>query len=146
MTKAQIKEIILKSHMRSEKKVIPWVHKTYPNASEDQIKRVLESMVHDKYTLSRDDTSKHYYVPIFTPFIGGFQIDLIDQSSNQPADGTPAGVATPAENRFDKYFFVAINVNTKYAYAYPMSGKNENEILRCLDLWYNDLTQVGEGK
>jgi hypothetical protein len=103
-------------------------------------------MVHDKYTLSRDDTSKHYYVPIFTPFIGGFQIDLIDQSHNHPADGTAGAAQTDAKDQFNRYFFVAINVNTKYAYAYDMTGKNEDEILRCLNLWYRDLTQVGEGK
>jgi hypothetical protein len=146
MTKAQIKEIILKSHMRSEKKIIPWVHKTFPNASEEKIKKVLESMVHDKYTLSRDDTSKHYYVPIFTPFIGGFQIDLIDQSRNDPADGTPNGVTTRAHHKFPKYFLVAINVNTKYAYAYKMSAKTQAEVIRCLDLLANDVKDVGEGK
>jgi hypothetical protein len=146
MTDADIKKIILKSHMRSEKKVVPWVRERLPHVSEDKIKSVLEKMVHDKYMLSKDDTSKHYYVPIFTPFIGGFQIDLIDQSRNDPADGTPNGVTTRAHHKFPKYFLVAINVNTKYAYAYKMNGKSQEEVLRCLNLLAADVKDVGEGK
>jgi hypothetical protein len=144
MTDAQIKETILRSHMRSKKKVIPWVLERLPNASVRRIKEILETLTHDKYMVSRDDPQKHYYYPIFTPFIGGFQIDLVENTPYNDQAGAKQGAT--AADRFNPYFFVAINVNTKYAYAYPMHGKSADDILPVLDQWYNDLTQVGVGK
>jgi hypothetical protein len=144
MTDHTIKEVILKSHLRGEKKVVPWVRKKLPHVSEEKILAVLETLTHDKYKLSKDDTSKHYYVPIFTPFMGGFQIDLIEQTHYKSQAGAKQNAKLV--DQFLPYFFVAINVNTKYAYAYPLKSKSEADILKCLNLFAADLKKVGVGK
>jgi hypothetical protein len=145
LTDNDIKKLILKSHLRGEKKVIHWVKKQIANEvgnttgvaniSEERIKHILENIIpKDRYWLTSSEPRKHYYYSIFTPFIGGFQIDLI--------------VASKKENHPDypPYYFVAINVNTKYGYAYPMQHKNEAEILRVLNIWEDDVKKVGPGK
>jgi hypothetical protein len=144
MTDAEIKKIILASHMRSEKKIVPWVRERLRHVSEDRILAVLEKMPHDKYMMSKDDTSKHYYIPIFTPFIGGFQIDLLEQSHYGAK--VDAEQSATKENQFNPFFLVAINVNTKYAYAYPMKDKSQAQVLECLNSFAKDVKKVGVGK
>jgi hypothetical protein len=129
MTDAQIKKVILKSHLRGEAKVVPWVREKLPHVSKEKIIEVLQTLRHDKYKLSKGETTKHYYYPIFTPFIGGFQIDLIQSSEKNPRAGGKRG------EWWDPFWFVAINVNTRYAYAYPMKNKSADEILKCLNEW-----------
>jgi hypothetical protein len=133
---AQIKQAILASHMRSGKKVVHWVQRQIPQATEKQILDVLETIQPKDFRhLSGTETTTHYYTPIFTPFIGGFQIDLI-QSSNKPT--------SPQDQQlFPRYFFVAINTNTRYAYAYPMRHKRAVDVLAVLPQWLNDVNQTG---
>jgi hypothetical protein len=126
-----IKKMILESHMRSEKKIIHWirVEKGRMDISKDRIKEVLDSMPKDIYKVGADP-SKHYYHPIFTPFVGGFQVDLLQGSK---------------KGRIP-FFFVAINVNTRYAYAFKMKNKSSEELLRALEKLESAVEKVGQGK
>jgi hypothetical protein len=94
MTDEQIKSAIVKSRFRELKKVTDYVRKKLPHVSKETVKRVLESMPHDKHNLGASDPQKHYYKPIFTPYFGGYQVDLLQQ---------PKGASPP-------FFLVCINV------------------------------------
>jgi hypothetical protein len=108
--------------MRSEKKIVPWVMSKLVGVNKNDVIRVLETIPKDHYQIAAEP-SKHYYNPIFTNYIGGFQIDLL-QRSNDNHDAS-----------YPKYFLVAINVNTKYAYAYPMAHKNAPTMIGVLQQW-----------
>jgi hypothetical protein len=142
MTDSDIKKVILKGHMRGEKKVIHWVKKQFPDVSQERIVKILETIKpKDRYWLKSGEPRKHYYYPIFTPFFGGFQIDLI-VSSREEKENNKKRNQEENQPDYPPYYFVAINVNTKYAYAYPMQKKTEAEILRVLKIWEDDVKKV----
>jgi hypothetical protein len=120
-----IRQAILDSHQREEKKVVHWVQRKVPGAQKEEILAELRSLPHDIYRVSKGEHTRHYYVPIFTPFQGGYQMDLLQQS----AGGT---------THFPAYFFIAINVNTRYGYAYPVSHKDTQSVLAVLSHWYSE--------
>jgi hypothetical protein len=106
-----IKDVILESKFRDLDKVVHYVRKKIPHASRDDIKAELDALPKDVHKVGADPR-QHYYHPIFTPYHGGYQIDLLQQSEN----GNPP------------FYLIAINVNTKYAYAYPLRGKDEKSV------------------
>jgi hypothetical protein len=106
------------------------VRERKPAASKEDILKVLEKM--ENKDMNKLSTDSHYYNPIFTPYVGGFQIDLL-QSSRRTDD----------DDDFPPFFFVAINDNTRYGYAYPMDNKSVPEILRVLNEWESDVENVG---
>jgi hypothetical protein len=71
--------------MREEDKVVHWVKKHRPGTSKDEIVDVLRGLkekdFYRKHT-GGDDRS-HYYAPIFTPYPGGYQMDLLEQSHQE---------------------------------------------------------------
>lgn len=120
-----LKDIILESKFRDFNKVKHYVRQKMPHASDEAIRDALKSLPHDIYQVGADPR-EHYYHPIFTPFHGGYQIDLLQQAK---------GADPP-------YYLVAINVNTKYAYAYPLRGKDENSVEAGLSKFVSDAGQV----
>jgi hypothetical protein len=126
MTDADIKALILKSKFRELKKVTAYVRKKLPHVSPEAVKRVLETVPHDKYNLGSTDPQTHYYQKIFTPYFGGFQVDLLQQ---------PRGATPP-------FFLVCVNVNTRFARVYPLSGKGEAEVLGGLQKFVADAGKV----
>jgi hypothetical protein len=116
--------------MRDEKKVVHWVRREIPHASEEAIVSVLESLhPKDRYRMSKGEHSKHYYYPIYTPFRGGYQMDLLQQS-NRTDD---------ARRKYPAYFFIAINVNTRYGYAYPCKNKDTATVLGIIAQWVDEV-------
>jgi hypothetical protein len=128
MSEEEIKQCILDSHMRSQKKIVHWVQTQIPHANEEEIKAVLESLnPKDRYRMSKGEHSKHYYYPIYTPFRGGYQMDLLEQSKRTDGTGYPP------------YFFIAINVNTRYGYAYPAKSKDAATVIPIIDKWVTEV-------
>jgi hypothetical protein len=134
MSDEDIKKAILDSHMRGEKKVVHWVKKHIPDSKKENIIRVLESLnPKDRYKMSKGETSKHYYHPIFTPFRGGYQMDLLQQSER----------VDDVTRRYPAYFFIAINVNNRYGYAYPAANKNVATVLPIIQKWVEEVRSKG---
>jgi hypothetical protein len=65
---------------------------------------------------------KEYYRPIYSNHPHQYQIDLLQQSN---------GAQPP-------FFFMAINTNTRYAFAYPILGKNKKIMIQCLNQLLKD--------
>jgi hypothetical protein len=52
-------------------------------------------------------------------------MDLLEQSHDREAEYKP-------------FFFMLINTNTRFAYAYPMEDKSTGEVVRCLEKAWDD--------
>jgi hypothetical protein len=130
----QIRQIILNSHFRNKKKIQHLVRKTYPMTNRQDIDRVLDTIEpKDKYHLKGTDTQTHYYHTIFTPYMGGWQVDLLVQSEY-----------AQDHNHLASYFFVAVNVNTKYAWVSPIKGKTRGDFEKVLGLFIKGMKKLIE--
>jgi uncharacterized protein YdaU (DUF1376 family) len=143
MTDAQIDRLIDKSHLSRDKQVVEYVQEHLPDASEEQIiarnkrKRELRSSQDPKKITS------HYYYPVFSNHLYGYQVDLLQRSKevkghNEPDEDDEATGSKQTMRDYPPFFFIAINTNTKYAYAYKLTSKSATEILRVLKLWWRD--------
>ena len=96
---------------RSQSKFVPIA--VEHGFTKDEAKRFLkEDIAHDvRYTVQRQ-----LMRPIFSNTPGAYQFDTLVQSKS----------ADPP------YYLVAINVNTRKAYAYPMKSKDSPSVLRAL--------------
>jgi hypothetical protein len=110
-----------KTHLKTDKEIIPHVQKTVPDASAKEIKKVNSSRPKDSFPHQTTD----YSIKIFSPYRGAYQVDLLVQSNDRDKTQYPA------------YFFLAINVNTKYAYAFPMESKKKETILATIKRFIN---------
>jgi hypothetical protein len=112
-----VKDLIKKSKFRSLNKVHDYAkNHGKGHISREAIKETLDNTPHDFRNLGTSDPTTHYLRPIFTPYHGGWQIDLLQQ---------PRGSSPP-------FFFIAINVNTKVGWARPLKNKSEGEVLQIL--------------
>jgi hypothetical protein len=126
----QIKQIILNSHFRNIRKIVHEVRKTHPGTPKQIIEDVLDSLPKDKYHLKGTDSQAHYYHTIFTPYIGGWQVDLLVQSEKAQKNTHMAS-----------YFFVAVNVNTRFAWVSPIRGKTKKDFESVLGQFIDDMNQ-----
>ena len=55
---------------------------------------------------------KKYYYPIFSNHLGGYQMDLLEQSKDRDKEKYPA------------YYLIFINTNTRWADAIPVESKS----------------------
>jgi hypothetical protein len=115
-----------KTHLKTNRHVIPLVQKKIPDASEKEIRIVNKSRPKDKFP---HETSS-YFVKIFSPYQGAYQIDLLEQSADRDPE------------IFPHYFLIAINVNTKYAFAFPAENKKAGTILAIIKKLIKDTKVV----
>ena len=113
---AQIDRAIDKTHLKSTKKIIPHIQKQFADATPEAIAAVNKARPKDIYPRKKEN----YYYPIFSNHPHSFQIDLLEQSHERDKDKYPA------------FYLIIINVNTKYAYAYPVENKNQDTILKAI--------------
>jgi ribosomal protein L21E len=62
------------------------------------------------------------FFPIYSKVTGGWQMDIWDQVGN--------------------YFLVFLNINTKKAYAIPMTHKNKESVVQALNQWFSEVSDV----
>jgi hypothetical protein len=112
-TKHAIDLAIDKTHLKANKQIVPHVQNAIPTATRKQIE--------DENATRPKDNNPHkrsnYYVPIFSPHPYAYQIDLLQQSNDRNPTTMPA------------YYLIAININTRFAYAYPQPSKTQTDIL-----------------
>jgi hypothetical protein len=121
----QIDEAIDRTHLKITKQIIPRVQKSIPDASDKEIKAENKTRPKDK----NPHDQRRYYIPIFSPHPGAYQIDLLEQSTARD------------KTKFPHFFLIAVNVNTRYAYAYPLESKSTADVLAQIKKLAND-TQV----
>ena len=111
-----IDRAIDKTHLTETKKIIPHVKKIVKDATDKEIKIENETRPKDNYPHSK----KNYYYPVFSNHQHGFQMDLLEQSSNRD------------KQQYPHYFLMFVNINTKKAYALPCESKRKDEINRLI--------------
>jgi hypothetical protein len=116
MANIQIDRAIDKTHLKTPKQIIPHVQRSLPNTTKEQI--IAENSTRPKQ--NNPHKKSNYYIPIFSPHPYACQIDLLEQSVNR--DPT----------KYPHYYFIAININTRYAYAYPQENKTATDLLASL--------------
>jgi uncharacterized protein YdaU (DUF1376 family) len=130
--------------MFRDKQVVEYVQKRLPAASEDKI---LERNKRKRELRGAKSTKKiesHYYYPVFSNHLYGYQVDLLQQSNEADGNGVdndPDDIAQGANNKrrhYFPFFLIAINTNTKYTYAYHMLNKSRKEIIAALVDLYRD--------
>ena len=112
----QVDIAIDKTHLRNEKQIYPHIQRQYPDVSEQRLHNINETRPKDEFPHRRED----YYYPIFSTHPYAFQIDLLEQSADRDPERYPA------------FYFILINVNTKYGYAIPIENKNKITINNVL--------------
>jgi hypothetical protein len=105
-----------KTHLKTDKQIIPHVQKVIPDATKKEIKAENATRPKDNHS----HTKTNYYIPIFSPYSGAFQIDLLEQSRARD------------QTKYPNYYFIAININTRYAYAFPQEDKKAGTILKSI--------------
>ena len=113
---AQINRAIDKLHSKTTKKLVPHLKKQFADVNAETVERVNKTRPKDKYPRKKEN----YYYPIFSNHPHSFQIDLLEQSHDRDKDKYPA------------FFVIIINVNTKYAYAFPIENKNQDTIYNVI--------------
>jgi hypothetical protein len=142
----EIDKLIDKSHLKEDDEVVAYVQKRRPGTDKKAIllrnkrKRQLRGQGRPK------EIEKHYYYPVFSNHLHGFQVDLLLKSKDEK--GAPKGAVIDKDDadsgarqrlrEYPPFFFIAINTNTKWGYAYPMKAKTSAECLRCLQRLWND--------
>lgn len=124
LTDKELSDIIDKMHLRTFIKVWHRIKKEYPNVPMNQVKRVMDSRVHDPMNVQK--RQRKYMNKLFSNHINNWQMDLLINGKN----------STPP------YWYIFINVNNKFARAYKLNSKTERDIKRALKLFYIDEPHV----
>jgi len=125
----ELKRFILKLHLRTFNKIFPHVKEKYPDATAEQVKEIIQSFVKDPQHLNQ----KKYYNKIFSDHPHAWQMDLLDNGGQSPDYNSKA---EKEENEMKKeypiFWFIFINVNTRFAAVYPIYHKTQDEIFNKL--------------
>ena len=119
MTESQINSFIDHLHFNSFKRVVDAVKRQFPNITNKELRNIIKKRIHDKH-MSRE-RRKIYQVRVFSTFPGSWMIDIYDNL----ADHDP------------RYWYIFININTRFAEAYPMKDKTKDSINTVLRLFVN---------
>jgi hypothetical protein len=131
-TSDELSQWVDDSHVETPAKVIDYVHRMEdklgrPRSHKDQIMWQLQERKRFPAKRSRGDLRQHYYFPCYANHFGQYQIDLLVQSAQKTR-----------QPKYPPYFFIAINTNTRYAYAFPLKNNKRRDLLEVL----NKLIQV----
>ena len=119
MSESQINEYIDTLHFNTFKKVIDKVKQRFPNVSNAYIRNIIKKRIHDK-RLNRN-RKKIYQVKVFSKFPDAWMTDIYDNlDGNEP-----------------RYWELFINVNSRFAEAYPLSNKSKDSINTVLRQFVN---------
>ena len=114
-----MEELYQKFPFKSAKKFIPVAVEHGYTAKE--AKSFLESLTHD-----HKFNQRQYYLPIYSERPDSYQFDTLVQTKN----------SSP------RYFLIAINVNSRKLYAYPMKTKNSESVLEALNKLKDDVRNI----
>lgn len=119
MTESQINAYIDTLHFNTFKKVASKVKQHFPGITDAEIRNIIKKRIHDK-RISKDN-KKIYQVKVFSKFPNAWMCDIFDNlANNEP-----------------RYWYIFININTRFAEAYPMRNKTKDCINTVLRLFVN---------
>ena len=128
---AELKRFIHKLHYRTFDKIWPHVHEHYPEVTEQQVKDIIKGFVKDppSYKLKQHK----YYNKIFSDHPHAWMMDLLENTGQTPDYNNKAEVeANEHQKQYPDYWYIFININTRFAVAYPLFDKNRQQILIVL--------------
>ena len=130
-----LKHFIEKLHLRTFSKIMPHVKEKFPNATEQQVKDIIKSFIHDPKRLDQ----KQYYNKIFSDHPHAWMMDLLD-NSGQTSDYNNKAEKEAVEmtKRYPIYWFMFININTRFAVAYPIYNKTNEKIFQILQQFIHE--------
>ena len=120
MTDNQINQLIDSLHFNTFYKVRKTVESQYPSIDKKHLRNLILKRIHDKGI--NKENKKIYQVKVFSPFPNAWMCDIFDNGSN----------------REPRYWYVFINVNTRYAKAYEMNDKTKETIRNVLESFVNE--------
>lgn len=122
----ELKRFIQKLHLRTFNKIYPHVKEKYPDATAEQVKDIIKSFVKDPKHLDQ----RKFYNKIFSDHLHAWMCDLLDNSGQTP-DYTSKAYKELHETTKETplYFIIFININTRFAVAYPLYHKTNETIL-----------------
>ena len=125
----ELKRFIHKLHLRTFDKVWNHVHERYPNVTEQAVKDILKSFIRDPKHLNQ----KQYYNKIFSDHPHAWQMDLLDNKGQTSDYNAKADMELhEMSKQYPLYWFMFVNVNTRFAVAYPIYHKTNESILDTL--------------
>jgi hypothetical protein len=124
------------SHYDDLEKVIDYVHRQQkklgqPKSSVEEIERELNDKIMLRGKHGQGDLRQHYFHPIYSNHYHQYQIDLLAQSHVPKETGKKDeenGEGQEDGKDYPNFFFMAINTNTKFAYAFPIEAKDTASI------------------
>ena len=119
MTELQINNFIDSLHFRSFKRVADAVKRQFPNTTNKELRNIIKKRIHDK-KMSRE-RRKIYQVRVFSSFPNSWMADIYDNLAGHDP----------------RYWYLFININTRYADAYPMNDKTKGNINTVLRMFVN---------
>lgn len=122
----ELNRFIHKLHYRTFDKIWPHVHENYPNVTEEQVKDIIKTFVTDPPKLK----VKKYYNRIFSDHLHAWMMDLLDNKGDVDKYAGEANDENDEKHRkqYPRYWFIFININTRYAVAYPLFDKNKQQV------------------
>lgn len=85
----------------------------------------------DEQVMHDEKLKKPIFLPIYSKNSNSYQFDTFIQSNRKLKNSKDKTKYYP--------FLIFINVNTRKAYSYQMKNKGSKEILRCLNIFKNDV-------
>ena len=125
----ELKRFIQKLHYRTFNKIYPHVKEQFPDATEEQVKQILKGMIHDPKKLDQ----RKYYNKIFSDHLHAWMMDLLDNTGQTPDYNNKAEKeAVEMTKRYPIYWFIFININTRFAVVYPLYHKTTEKIFELI--------------
>ena len=132
---AELERFIHKLHYRTFNKIWPHVHEQFPDVTEQQVKDIIKNFVKDPHKLKQEK----YYVPIFSDHPHAWMMDLLDNAGQTPEYNNKAEVeAKEMSKQYPLYWYIFININTRFVVAYPLMHKDTEHILAKLRKFISD--------
>ena len=131
----ELKRFIQKLHLRTFEKIMPHVKEQYQDATEEQVKQIIKDMIHDPKQLDQ----RKYYNKIFSDHLHAWMCDLLDNSGQTPDYNNKAEKESKEMTKnYPIYWFVFININTRYAVVYPIYHKTSEKIFDILQQFIHE--------
>ena len=123
----ELTRFIQKLHLRTFDKIWPHVKEKYGDEiSTEQVKEILKTLIRDPKHLNQ----KQYYNKIFSDHLHAWMCDLLDNSGQNPDYNNKAEKELHETTKeYPIYWFIFININTRFAAAYPLYHKTVPSIL-----------------
>ena len=145
----ELERFIHKLHYRTFTKVWPHVHERFPNVTEDQVRGIIDSFVKD--IPKKNLNQKEFYNTIVSDHPHAWIMDILDNSGETDNYNNKAQVEANETPKFKPpYWLIFVNINTRYATAYPLAGRDKEYIMQALQ-WFlmafkcRSLTSDAEG-